>query len=248
MKSTGCGGTIVGQLVLQRHHRHDDRNVGERPGVEGAVEAALLVGHVRLLAPEIPGDQYRRPDQQRQHQPRRPPGPIPLHHLQGQEGKAHPDAEDAQAQRVLLAQRQRQRDGDTQRRQGQGKVRQAGRSTGRCGRRPDGGTALARDGRAGGGHQADLLLIEADLPTPLAPHPSTTLQQSSGQSSGHRVPLSFTLDAETCTQCRRCVTICAYNARRLTPEGEMLLDETLCRSCGLCASVCPTGALRSQRD
>jgi dihydroorotate dehydrogenase (fumarate) len=57
-------------------------------------------------------------------------------------------------------------------------------------------------------------------------------------------PLSFAFDTETCTQCGRCVTVCAYDARRLTPEREMLLDETLCRSCGLCASVCPTGALR----
>lgn len=58
------------------------------------------------------------------------------------------------------------------------------------------------------------------------------------------VPLSFAFDAETCTQCGRCVTVCAYDARQLTPEGEMLLDEGLCRSCGLCTSVCPTGALR----
>jgi len=56
-------------------------------------------------------------------------------------------------------------------------------------------------------------------------------------------PLAFAFDAETCTQCDRCVTVCAYNARRLTPQGEMLLDEELCRSCGLCVSVCPAGAL-----
>jgi len=60
------------------------------------------------------------------------------------------------------------------------------------------------------------------------------------------VSLTFTFDTETCTHCGRCVTACAYAARRLTPEGEMLLDETACRSCGLCASVCPTGALRIQ--
>ena len=40
-----------------------------------------------------------------------------------------------------------------------------------------------------------------------------------------------------------CVTVCAYNACRMTPQGEMLLDENLYRSCGLCTSVCPTGAL-----
>ena len=62
------------------------------------------------------------------------------------------------------------------------------------------------------------------------------------------VPLAFAFDAETCTQCGRCVTVCAYAARHLTPHGEMLLDQGLCRSCGLCASVCPTGALRIRRD
>jgi len=58
-----------------------------------------------------------------------------------------------------------------------------------------------------------------------------------------RAPLAFTFDAEACTRCGRCVTVCAYSVRHLTPQGEMLLDETLCRSCGLCASVCPTEAL-----
>lgn len=55
---------------------------------------------------------------------------------------------------------------------------------------------------------------------------------------------SFIFDSEACTQCGRCVTACAYEARTLTPAAEMQLDESLCRSCGLCISVCPTGALR----
>ena len=59
-----------------------------------------------------------------------------------------------------------------------------------------------------------------------------------------RAPLVFAFDAETCTQCGRCVTVCAYEARRVTPQVEMLLDQELCRSCGLCVTVCPTGALR----
>ena len=57
-------------------------------------------------------------------------------------------------------------------------------------------------------------------------------------------PLAFTFNTETCTLCGRCVTVCAYNARRLTSQGDMLLEAGLCRSCGLCASICPTGALR----
>jgi ferredoxin len=39
------------------------------------------------------------------------------------------------------------------------------------------------------------------------------------------------------------VTACAYGARKLTADGEMLLDEEICRSCGLCVEVCAPGAL-----
>jgi len=59
-------------------------------------------------------------------------------------------------------------------------------------------------------------------------------------------PLDFVFDAESCNECQRCVTVCAYEARRLLPgvRIRMSLDEAACRSCGLCATVCPTGALR----
>ncbi len=66
------------------------------------------------------------------------------------------------------------------------------------------------------------------------------------QEPASHTPLAFAFDAEACTQCGRCVTVCAYAARHLTPQGEMLLDDALCRSCGLCATVCSTGALRSR--
>jgi dihydroorotate dehydrogenase subfamily 1 len=65
------------------------------------------------------------------------------------------------------------------------------------------------------------------------------------QEPASHAPLAFAFDAEACTQCGRCVTVCAYGARCLTPGGAMLLDEGLCRSCGLCVAVCPTGALLS---
>jgi len=55
-------------------------------------------------------------------------------------------------------------------------------------------------------------------------------------------PLSFRYEREKCTDCMRCVTVCAYVARDLT-DGVMSLDSSLCRSCGLCVSVCPTAAL-----
>jgi dihydroorotate dehydrogenase (fumarate) len=56
-------------------------------------------------------------------------------------------------------------------------------------------------------------------------------------------PLAFAFDQEACTRCGRCVTVCAYGARVLTDEGDMLLDEEICRSCGLCVTVCAPGAL-----
>lgn len=60
-----------------------------------------------------------------------------------------------------------------------------------------------------------------------------------------REPLAFVFDSELCTQCSRCVIVCAYRARQLSSDGQMMLDESRCRSCGLCLSVCPTGALRT---
>ncbi|HSR34052.1 MAG TPA: 4Fe-4S binding protein [Anaerolineae bacterium] len=56
-------------------------------------------------------------------------------------------------------------------------------------------------------------------------------------------PLGFLFDRKSCNECGRCVVVCAYQARQLTREGDMLLDPALCRSCGLCVSVCPTKAL-----
>lgn len=64
------------------------------------------------------------------------------------------------------------------------------------------------------------------------------------QAPAGRAPLAFSFDPETCTRCGRCVTVCAYGARQLTPGGDMALDPVLCRSCGLCSTVCQVGALR----
>jgi dihydroorotate dehydrogenase (fumarate) len=57
--------------------------------------------------------------------------------------------------------------------------------------------------------------------------------------------VTFSFDANACTLCGRCETVCAYGARRVLPGPEMRLDTVLCRSCSLCTSVCPTGALRA---
>jgi dihydroorotate dehydrogenase (fumarate) len=63
------------------------------------------------------------------------------------------------------------------------------------------------------------------------------------QQSMPNTPLAFVFDKETCTRCGRCVTVCAYGARELTEDTEMLLNQELCRSCGLCVRVCAPGAL-----
>jgi dihydroorotate dehydrogenase (fumarate) len=68
-----------------------------------------------------------------------------------------------------------------------------------------------------------------------------------GVPSISRDGLTFLFNQDLCTRCGRCVTVCAYAARQVTAEGEMLLDTELCRSCGLCVTVCRPGALRTLR-
>lgn len=48
-----------------------------------------------------------------------------------------------------------------------------------------------------------------------------------------------------CINCKRCVTVCPYEARELQ-YPVMTVDPDICRSCGACASICPTGALTSK--
>jgi dihydroorotate dehydrogenase (fumarate) len=60
-------------------------------------------------------------------------------------------------------------------------------------------------------------------------------------------PLTFFFDADKCTECGRCVTVCAYEARHLEEGKVMRLDTDACRSCGLCVTVCPTEALTADR-
>ncbi len=68
------------------------------------------------------------------------------------------------------------------------------------------------------------------------------------QAAPSRADLTFLFEPDECPECGRCVTVCAYGARELTPQKEMRLDTDLCRACGLCATVCPTGALRVGGD
>lgn len=46
-----------------------------------------------------------------------------------------------------------------------------------------------------------------------------------------------------CSLCGRCVSACAYGARRIDLEhGRVEIDELLCQGCGSCAAVCPNSA------
>lgn len=53
----------------------------------------------------------------------------------------------------------------------------------------------------------------------------------------------FQFDPSKCTTCRRCETVCAYQARTLT-DGGMHVDPDECRVCGLCFTACPTKAIQ----
>lgn len=65
-------------------------------------------------------------------------------------------------------------------------------------------------------------------------------EQVAGEESNAKYAFEFKPAA--CTKCKRCVTVCCYNARVLDNSG-MKCDRDLCRNCGVCLSVCPTGAL-----
>lgn len=52
----------------------------------------------------------------------------------------------------------------------------------------------------------------------------------------------FAFDKDKCIRCGRCVTACAYRARRFDKD-EMVVDSDACRVCGLCFGICPKKAI-----
>ncbi|MFW6035987.1 MAG: P-loop NTPase [Halothermotrichaceae bacterium] len=50
------------------------------------------------------------------------------------------------------------------------------------------------------------------------------------------------IDEDKCTQCRKCVEFCEYNALSLMLDKVLVYPE-LCHNCGGCKRVCPTGAI-----
>ena len=59
-------------------------------------------------------------------------------------------------------------------------------------------------------------------------------------------PLIAVVDAEACTWCDECVSVCPYAAISKIPLGDKeiaLVSEATCKGCGACIPVCPKGAL-----
>ena len=96
-----------------------------------------------------------------------------------------------------------------------------------------------------------LAKAEAGLARWLDRHGHSELAEVRGMALPHlpgserNEPLDFAFEPEICTECGRCVTVCAYGARSMDGR-EMSLDCELCRSCGLCVEVCAPGALTTK--
>lgn len=67
-------------------------------------------------------------------------------------------------------------------------------------------------------------------------------------------PLKAVVDADLCSGCRVCESICPFVAVEMKKEevahGEKLraeVVEAMCQGCGLCSAACPTGAIKIQQ-
>ncbi|MCD8369988.1 MAG: 4Fe-4S binding protein [Clostridiales bacterium] len=73
-------------------------------------------------------------------------------------------------------------------------------------------------------------------------HAISGIVQKYMPNADEKAPFEMEYDAQTCSSCGRCVTVCPYHARTLQ-NRQMWIRETLCRKCGLCVSVCKTGSI-----
>ncbi len=59
-------------------------------------------------------------------------------------------------------------------------------------------------------------------------------------------PIVARIDAETCTWCGKCQSVCEYDAIFQAETGGHVVasvNEAVCKGCGICAPVCPTDAI-----
>ena len=58
--------------------------------------------------------------------------------------------------------------------------------------------------------------------------------------------ISF-IEAEFCSGCKTCISLCPYNAISYDEEKKVsVINEALCKGCGTCAAACPSGAITSR--
>ena len=62
-------------------------------------------------------------------------------------------------------------------------------------------------------------------------------------------PAIANVDAERCTGCHLCQSLCPYTALEFDEEKKvMTVNEVLCKGCGVCPSACPVGAIKMRHS
>jgi heterodisulfide reductase subunit A len=57
-------------------------------------------------------------------------------------------------------------------------------------------------------------------------------------------PVRASVDADKCSGCRICNTMCPFNAISFLEERQVTeINPALCQGCGTCVSACPAGAI-----
>jgi len=57
-------------------------------------------------------------------------------------------------------------------------------------------------------------------------------------------PVVANIDAEVCSGCGLCESICSFDALHLDEKKKrMTVQEAVCKGCGACAATCPSGAI-----
>ena len=55
--------------------------------------------------------------------------------------------------------------------------------------------------------------------------------------------VTLRIDAESCSGCGSCVTVCPHGVLALARKKVVINDRDHCMECGACATNCPTGAV-----